>query len=74
MCLVRVQNEDIDVALDNCSGMAFAEVINAYLESQGQSKSKVAKIEVRDKHVAHDDSDSHVPQIIVVYRLFWFPP
>lgn len=40
------QNEDIDVALDNCTGVAFAEMVNTYLKSQGQDTGKVAVIEV----------------------------
>lgn len=40
------QNEDIDIALDNCTGVAFAEMVNAYLKSQGQDEGKVAVIEV----------------------------
>lgn len=42
-----MKNEDIDIALDNCTGRAFAELVNAYLKSQGQTVGKVAVIEVR---------------------------
>lgn len=41
------QNEDIDIALDNCTGVAFAEMLNNYLKSKGQDEGKVAVIEVR---------------------------
>lgn len=41
------QNEDIDIALDNCTGVAFAETVNVYLKSQGRDEGKVAVIEVR---------------------------
>ena len=41
------QNEDIDIALDNCTGVAFAEMVNAYLKSQGQDEGKIGVIEVR---------------------------
>lgn len=41
------QNEDIDIALDNCTGVAFAEMVNTYLKSKGQDEGKVAVIEVR---------------------------
>lgn len=41
------QNEDIDIALDDCTGVAFAELVNAYLLSQGHEAGKVAVIEVR---------------------------
>lgn len=42
-----MKNEDIDIALDNCTGRAFAELVNAYLKSQGHAVGKVAVIEVR---------------------------
>lgn len=42
-----MKNEDIDIALDNCTGSAFAELVNAYLKSQGQAVGKVAVIEVQ---------------------------
>lgn len=41
------QNEDIDIALDNCTGVAFAEMVNAYLKLQGQDEGKIGVIEVR---------------------------
>lgn len=41
------QNEDIDIALDNCTGVAFAEMVNVYLKSQGQDESKIGVIEVK---------------------------
>lgn len=41
------QNEDIDIALDNCTGVAFAEMVNTYLKSQGKDEGKIAVIEVR---------------------------
>lgn len=41
------QNEDIDIALDNCTGVAFAEMVNIYLKSQGQDEAKIGVIEVR---------------------------
>ena len=48
------QNEDIDIALDNCTGVAFAEMVNAYLRSQGRDEGKVGVIEVRQtKRTAH---------------------
>lgn len=40
------QNEDIDIALDNCTGVAFADMVNAYLSRSGQEQGKVAVIEV----------------------------
>lgn len=41
------QNEDIDVALDDCTGVDFAEVVNVYLKSTGRDEGKVAVIEAR---------------------------
>ncbi|CAN0438056.1 unnamed protein product [Ascophyllum nodosum] len=51
--LLGLQNEDIDIALDNCSGVAFAEMVNSYLESLGQAKSKIATIEANPEQSKH---------------------
>lgn len=44
---IVLQNDDIDVALDDCTGVAFAEVVNLYLKSTGRDEGKVAVIEAR---------------------------
>ncbi|CAM9980247.1 unnamed protein product, partial [Hapterophycus canaliculatus] len=51
--LLGLENEDIDIALDNCTGVAFAEMVNAYLKSQGQDEGKVAVIEANPEQSKH---------------------
>lgn len=41
-------SDDIDVALDNISGAAFAEAVNEYLTEQGMETHRIGVIEVRD--------------------------
>lgn len=58
------QNEDIDIALDNCTGVAFAEMVNAYLKSQGQDEGKIGVIEVRPGE-QNDESKANFIKYIV---------
>ncbi|CAM9318063.1 unnamed protein product [Ectocarpus sp. 12 AP-2014] len=51
--LLGLENEDIDIALDNCTGVAFAEAVNAYLKSQGRDEGKVAVIEANPEQSKH---------------------
>ncbi|CBN74516.1 conserved unknown protein [Ectocarpus siliculosus] len=51
--LLGLENEDIDIALDNCTGVAFAETVNAYLKSQGRDEGKVAVIEANPEQSKH---------------------
>ncbi|CAM9641777.1 unnamed protein product [Ectocarpus fasciculatus] len=51
--LLGLENEDIDIALDNCTGVAFAEMVNAYLKSQGRDEGKVAVIEANPEQSKH---------------------
>eukprot|EP00752_Nemacystus_decipiens_P004071 g3726.t1 len=51
--LLGLENEDIDIALDNCTGVAFAEMVNAYLKSQGQDEGKIGVIEANPEQSKH---------------------
>eukprot|EP00903_Cladosiphon_okamuranus_P016856 g15544.t1 len=51
--LLGLENEDIDIALDNCTGVAFAEMVNAYLKSQGKEEGKIGVIEANPEQSKH---------------------
>jgi tRNA nucleotidyltransferase/poly(A) polymerase len=44
--LLGLESDDIDIAVDDCSGVAFAAMVNDHLQSQGQNVERVAVIHV----------------------------
>eukprot|EP00904_Undaria_pinnatifida_P010376 jgi/Undpi1/6469/HiC_scaffold_20.g08948.m1 len=49
--LLGLENDDIDVALDDCTGVVFANVVNFYLTSSGRDEGKVAANPEQSKHL-----------------------
>lgn len=43
--LLNLESDDIDVAIDNMSGVEFAKLVHKYMKSTGRATSKVTKIE-----------------------------
>ena len=66
VCLLRVAggwvrdkllgkpSHDVDIALDNVSGVQFAEAVNDHLDSRGMPKSKIGRI------MANPDQSKHL--------------
>lgn len=56
--LLGLQSDDVDIAVDNCSGVEFAECINSYLESNpGKGPAKGVKVAVIK---ANPDQSKHL--------------
>mmetsp|Transcript_23792 Transcript_23792/g.31106 ORF Transcript_23792/g.31106 Transcript_23792/m.31106 type:complete len:546 (-) Transcript_23792:441-2078(-) len=51
--LLGMENDDIDVALDNLSGVAFASLVNKYLEEEGQETHKIGVIQANPDQSKH---------------------
>ncbi|CAM9325472.1 unnamed protein product [Discosporangium mesarthrocarpum] len=48
-----LENDDIDIALDNCTGVEFAEMVNAHLKDKGEVTHNVAVIEANPDQSKH---------------------
>jgi hypothetical protein len=49
-CAYR-QSDDIDIAVDNVSGVAFAEDVNRYMVDQGLETHTIGVVKVRAVHI-----------------------
>ncbi|CAM9826250.1 unnamed protein product [Chrysoparadoxa australica] len=63
--LLGLENDDIDLALDDCSGVAFAELVNTYLKSNGHETHTIGVVK------ANPDQSKHLETARVKVQGLW---